>query len=340
MTRSRAVVPLLGIGLAGSLLLGLSTGAVPIPLENLVAMLTGHSGVEGSYVFWQLRLPRVLLAAVVGATLAVAGALLQGLLRNPLADPALVGVSAGGALGAATIILLSGSGLGAAVGGIAMGWIPAGAFLGSLVAVFGIHRLASVGGTTDIITLLLAGIAINALVGALLGLATFMADDAQLRSLAFWTLGSLGIASWPTLACIAPLCLLLLLCAPACSGGLNALALGEAEAGHLGYRVERLKRGILVLVAGGVGAAVAFTGIIGFVGLVIPHLVRLWAGPGHRTLVPASALAGAGLLVLADAASRTLLAPAELPIGILTSGIGAPCFLWMLMRNRVSMLHP
>jgi iron complex transport system permease protein len=262
----------------------------------------------------------------------MAGAIMQGLFRNPLADPGLVGVSSGAAVGAVTVLVLG------SVASVA--WLadervlPLAAFLGALVTAAIVQSLSRSSGITSVATLLLAGIAVNALAGSLMGLGTFFSSDAQLRSLSFWMLGSLGAASWKTLLWTLPLCGVLLVGGMRYASTLNALALGEAEAGHLGVGVERMKRHLILLTAAGVGACVAFTGIIGFLGLVVPHLARLWLGPDHRTLLPASALLGAVLLVLADALARTLAAPAEIPIGILTSLFGSPFFLWMLLRER------
>jgi iron complex transport system permease protein len=271
---------------------------------------------------------------MVGATLAVAGALMQGLFRNPLAEPGLVGVSSGAALGAVVVLVLGATILPNVPILSDVRVLPFAAFGGALIVSLLIQRLASSGGYTAVATLLLAGVAVNALAGSILGLSMFLADDAQLRSLTFWTLGSLGGAGWKTLAMAAPLCLILLICAPIFSGALNAIALGESEAAHLGFRVERMKKAMILLTAAGVGACVAFTGIIGFIGLVVPHLVRLMIGPDHRWLIPASALLGAILLAAADSLARTMVAPAELPIGILTSAVGAPFFIFMLLRQR------
>jgi iron complex transport system permease protein len=212
--------------------------------------------------------------------------------------------------------------------------LPLAAFAGGLAATWLVYRLATRDGRTAVATLLLAGVALGAVAGAGTGLLLFLADDAQLRSVTFWSLGSLGGATWTALAGVAPLLLLALLVALALARPLNALLLGEAEAFHLGVRVERAKRMAVGVAALGVGAAVAVSGVIGFVGLVVPHLGRLALGPDHRRLLPASALLGAALLLLADLAARTVAAPAELPIGILTALVGAPFFLWLLLRER------
>jgi iron complex transport system permease protein len=212
--------------------------------------------------------------------------------------------------------------------------LPFAAFIGALAVTGVVQRLATVSGYTAIATLLLVGMAINAFTSSMIGLATFLASEAQLRTLSFWTLGSLGAANWQVLGLAAPFCLALIVLAPIWAGALNALALGEAEAGHLGFRVEKIKTVLVVVTAAGVGASVAFTGIILFVGLVVPHIVRSLLGPDHRWLIPGSAMMGAAILTGSDTLARTVLSPAELPIGIITAGLGAPFFLYMLLRQR------
>lgn len=337
----------LGLLLAGALMLSLGLGAVAIPPGRVVAVLL-HGGGEGlpqagfardALVILNIRLPRTLLGLLVGAGLAVSGALMQGLFRNPLADPALVGVSAGAGLAAASVIVL-GDRLRAALGlagSMPYAVLPVAAFLGGLAATLGLYAVASRGGRTSVATLLLAGIALAALAGALTGLLVYASDDRQLRDLTFWSLGSLGGATWTKVAASAPAILPILLLVPLLGRGLNALVLGEAEAFHLGIAVERLKRCVILLVAVAVGAGVAAAGVIGFVGLVVPHALRLVIGPEHRRLLPACALLGGSLLVLADVAARLVVAPAELPIGIVTALVGAPVFLWLLLgRSGVS----
>jgi len=327
------------VGLVAALvivcLLGLSIGAMEIPLGDVWASLTGHP-VDARYgnVLWQLRIPRVLLAILIGGALAVAGALLQGLFRNPLADPTLIGSASGGALGAVFVIVIAAKVLPHVPLASDLRMLPLAAFLGALVVTWLVRRLSATEGYTAVATLLLVGVALNALTNALIGLATYLATDAQLRTLSFWTLGSLGAADWKVVSLAAPFCLALILLAPLWAGALNVFALGEAEAAHLGFNVEKTKTILVILTAAGVGASVAFTGIILFVGLVVPHMVRLAIGPDHRWLIPCSVLLGATLMVAADTAARTVVAPAELPIGILTATIGAPFFLFMLLRQR------
>lgn len=324
-------------------LLSIGMGAIRIPPGRVLAALSGGGDdpalARDAMVVLNIRLPRTLLGLMVGAGLAVSGALMQGLFRNPLADPALVGVSAGAGLAAACVIVL-GDRLIAHVGlpgPLPYAVLPAGAFLGGLAATLTLYALATRSGRTSVATMLLAGIALGALGGAMTGLLVYASDDRQLRDLTFWSLGSLGGATWTKVWASAPLILPVLAAVPFLGRGLNALVLGEAEAFHLGVPVERLKRVCIVLVAVAVGAGVAAAGVIGFVGLVVPHALRLVVGPEHRLLLPASALLGGALLVLADIAARLVAAPAELPIGIVTALVGAPVFLWLLLgRARLA----
>jgi iron complex transport system permease protein len=272
------------------------------------------------------------MGMLVGGALGACGAAVQALFRNPLADPALIGTASGAALAAALVIVLVRLPPGAPSWLLA-GLLPLAAFGGSTVATSAVYRLAGRAGVTMVGTLLLAGIAVNALAGAGTGLLSFVASDAQLRSLVFWSLGSLGGATWQALFGAAPLLLVAPLALPALAPSLNLLLLGEVEARHLGVDVERLKRRVVLLAALGVGAAVAVSGVIGFVGLVVPHLIRLAAGPDHRIVLPGSIVLGAALLVGADLLARTLVVPAELPIGIVTAFAGAPFFLWLLRRT-------
>ncbi len=332
----------LGLLLVLVLWLSLALGPVSLPLGDTLRAalrllglpLTADASLQqAELILSQIRMPRTLLGLAVGMVLALCGVAMQGLFRNPLADPGLVGVSSGAALGAAVAI----------VGGAAFGGLPEAfapyllsvcAFVGGLLVTALVYRLGRRDGQTNVATMLLAGIALTALAGAAIGLFTYLADDATLRTLTFWNLGSLNGASyarlWPLL--LATLAVALWL--PRRARALNALLLGESEARHLGFDVERLKRELVFCTALGVGAAVAAAGLIGFIGLVVPHLMRLLVGPDHRLLLPASALAGASLLLLADLVARLALAPAELPIGIVTALIGAPFFLYLLVRGR------
>lgn len=320
-------------------ILGLGLGATGVPASRVLAViadaLTGHAVTGGdALIILQVRLPRLLLGLLIGAALASSGALMQGLFRNPLADPGLIGVSAGAALAAAATIVLGDSLLAPSIGALPFSALPVGAFAGGLITMIGLYLIATRGGRTSIAIMLLAGVAFDALAGAGMGLFSYLSDDRQLRDLTFWTLGSLSGATWTKVVAITPFVLPTLLAMPFLARGLNALSLGEAEAFHLGIPVQRVKAAAILLVAVAVGASVAAAGMIGFVGIVVPHVLRLMAGANHKVLLPASALLGAALLVAADTVARTIAAPAELPIGILTAAIGAPFFLWLLLRRQ------
>jgi len=322
---------LLGLGfllLLLSLLLSLSLGAYQSVFADW--------GQGGALVFWHIRMPRVLLCVIAGVALGVSGALIQGLFRNPLADPSLIGVSSGAALGAALSLVIGWQWLG--ISGAP--WIQmSAAFVGALLVTTLTWWLAHSHHQVSITRLLLIGIAINALAAAALGWLSFLANDQQLRSLTFWMLGSLSGSMWTqVLSCLLIVALALgrVLIRGQTAQDLNALCLGPAQACLLGVDVGAVQRRCLVCVALSVGAVTALTGMIGFVGLLAPHLVRLVAGPDHRWVLPGSALVGAILVLLADTAARILVAPAELPLGVLTGLIGACTFVWMLRRQSLS----
>lgn len=332
--RARLLMLVLLALLALAVVTGLAVGAAGTSLWGALADLAAgrELALRDRVVLWEIRLPRVLMGCQVGAALAVSGAVLQGLFRNPLADPGIVGVSAGASLGAVSAIVLGGSLPMAALLGP---WLlPAAAFVGALIATLMLYRIATRQGRTSVATMLLAGIALTALAMALTGLLVYLADDTQLRDFTFWNLGSLAGATWSKLTVATPMILLPLLIVPFLARGLNGLALGEAAAAHMGVPVQRLKSVSVLIVAAVTGAAVAVSGGIGFIGIVVPHLLRLLSGPDHRMLLPNAALLGAALLLLADVISRIIIAPAELPIGILTALIGGPFFLFILLRQR------
>ncbi len=313
----------------------LGVGAVAIPLPDVVAALLGQGdGGQSSVIIEAVRLPRVLLATLAGGALAACGVLMQAFFRNPLADPALIGVATGGALGAVAVIVLGATVLGGFTALAPDLALPVAAFLGSLVTTLVIYALSRRDGTVDATGMLLAGVAVNAICGAGIGLLTFLATDAQLRNLTFWTLGSLSSAGWPQVVVVAVASALLVLVLPFLVRPLNALLLGDAEAHHLGVPVEALKIGLVVLTSIAAGAVVATCGVVGFVGLIAPHVARLLVGPDHRVQLPLAALLGALLMALADALARTAVAPAELPLGVLTALAGGPLFLWLLSRRR------
>ncbi len=321
--------------------LSLALGPVSLPLFDTVRAALRLAGVpiagqgleQAEMILGQIRLPRTLLGLAVGSVLALSGVAMQGLFRNPLADPGLVGVSSGAALGAA-IAIVAGSWFGGLPPQLEPYLLSICAFLGGLGVTALVYRLGRKDGQTSVATMLLAGVALTALAASAVGLFTYLADDATLRTLTFWNLGSLNGASYRRLWPLLVIALGVALWLPRRARALNALLLGESEARHLGVDVERLKRELVLCTALGVGAAVAAAGLIGFIGLVVPHLVRQVSGPDNRVLLPASLLAGASLLLFADLIARMALAPAELPIGIVTAFIGAPFFLYLLVRGR------
>ena len=369
-SRRRATLALLAALLLAVAAYSLTSGVISTSLGEVVAALPDALAVmlsldrsaapqastpQLAMILAEIRIPRLLLGLMVGAGLAICGAIMQGLFRNPMADPGLLGVSSGAALGAVLTIVLGGAlfgmlgdilggtlgdplgdPLGAParwpIGAIDPWLLPAMAFAGGVASILVVHRLSVVNGKTDIATMLLAGIAVNAITGAGIGLLSYIADDAQLRDLIFWSLGSLEITDRRKLLVALVFIVPALLWLPRYAPALNANLLGEREAGHLGVEMEKIKRQLIVLVALVVGISVSLSGVIGFVGLVVPHLIRILTGPDHRLLLPASALFGATLLIGADIVARTAVAPAEIPIGIITAILGGPFFLWLLMR--------
>ena len=334
--RGRAA--LLTLGMAAGLVVVAAVsgvlGAYEIPLGDLFASVLHRAGLGGreldrvgESVLWDIRFPRVVLAVLVGASLGCAGALMQGVFGNPLADPGVIGVSSGAAVGA--------------VGAIALGltffgnWTVAFCgFVSGLITVTAVYMLSRGGGRVEVVTLILTGIAVNAFAGAAIGLLMYSADNGALTGITFWQLGSLAQATWPKVLAVLPCALIGLLVAPRYARRLDLLALGERPARHLGVNVERLRVVLILVVALLTAAAVAVAGVIGFVGLVVPHLLRMAAGPGHRFLIPGSALGGALVLVSADLIARTAAAPAELPLGVLTALLGSPFFFWLLRTTR------
>ncbi len=312
----------------------IGSGPVPLTWGEIAHALSGSGSEQASALIWKLRLPRAVLAFVAGGVLGLCGAALQGLFRNPLADPGLIGISAGGTLGAVTAIV---TGFPVLLEGIPRGpllALPLAAFTGALLATAAVYRIAAWHGRIQVATLLLAGVAVNAIAGSMIGWLTFIATDGQLRDLTFWSLGSVGGASWENLAACAPFLLGAMLILPRHARALNAMALGEANARHMGVAVERVKRAIVLSTALAIGAVVAFTGAIGFVGLIGPHLFRLAAGPDHRWVFPGAFFTGGSLLAVADVIARTVVAPAEIPVGIIVATVGAPFFLFLLLKEK------
>ena len=322
------------------ILFGVAVGSSWMPINDVLSAFSDFLGLtEGGtssvkqYIVLNVRLPRVFAAVLVGAALATAGAALQSLFRNPLAEPGLVGISAGGTLGAVIVIVLGTSLFPIFIKDFGQFLLPIVAFVGATLTAFLVFKIASYKGNTQTATLLLAGIAIQALVFAVVGFLMTIASDAEIRSITFWTLGSFKQANWEALMVVSGAVGLSLVGLLRLANPLNLLLLGEAEARHLGMNVQRTKIIVILLVTLSVGVSVAFFGIIGFVGLVVPHLLRLTDGPNMKQLLPASALLGANLLVYGDLLSRAITIE-EIPIGVITSAIGAPFFIWLLLRQR------
>ncbi|GAB2538771.1 iron chelate uptake ABC transporter family permease subunit [Nocardia heshunensis] len=337
-TRSRTTLIFAG-ALAGLLLLAVisaAIGQVPTSYGEVAGSVFHRMGLDwgpmphhpaGYVTLWEVRFPRVVLAVLVGAALATAGALLQGVFANPLAEPGVIGVSAGAAVGAGTVIVIGGA--------FAAAWsVAAGAFVAGLGTTALVYLLSRSGGRTEVVTLILTGVAINAFAGGLISFLLFKASPAARDQLVFWQMGSLNGATWQAVNVVWPLTLVGIAAAIWMAPRLDLLALGESAARHLGVDVERLRRNIIVVVAILATAGVAFTGIILFVGLIVPHLVRMLVGPGHRVLIPLSAILGAAVLVAADIGARALVHNADLPLGMITSLVGGPFFFWLLRRTR------
>lgn len=334
--RATALFAALTVALVVMVVVSASRGQLAIPANEVIGSLMHRIGLDlgtmpshpqGDNTLWQVRFPRVAMAAIVGASLATAGALMQGIFGNPLAEPSIVGVSAGAALAAAVVIVFQIALLGP--------WtVAAAAFAGGLATTFAVYLLSRAGGRTEVVTLVLTGIAVNAVCSAGIALMLFLGDTQAREEIVFWQLGSLNGTRWPYVAIALPMCAAGVAGAVVLARKLDLLSLGDRSARHLGVNVERLRIVSIVLVAVLTAAAVAFAGIIGFVGLVVPHLIRMITGPGHRVLVPASALGGAVLLLVADLVARTAVPYADLPIGMLTALVGGPFFFWLLRRTR------
>ncbi len=339
----KRLVLALGLALlAISFIAGAARGAYAISPFQLWQVLLGWVNFSSPnapasaehLVFMNIRLPRLLLGVAAGAALGMSGALMQGLFRNPLADPGLIGVSSGAALAAGIAIVMGSLWFPDLPRSLGSWTLVVMAFTGSLLVTLLVYTLSQQDGSTRVGLMLLAGVAINALAGAGLGFLTFLANDEQLRSLQFWMLGSLGGAHWEGVMLVLSVVAVAMVAGLSLAKPLNAIALGEAQAALLGVPVERVKRFAVLVTALAVGAVTATTGIIGFVGLVAPHCVRLVAGPDHRVVLPASALLGAAMVLAADAVARTVVQPAELPLGVLTAFVGVPFFLLLLRHFR------
>lgn len=336
------ILLILAVVLVLTMVISSCVGAVQISFSELISIIAYHTGLsehqnfeaQQAAVFLNLRLPRVLLGVLIGAALGVSGAAIQGLFRNPLAEPGLIGISSGATLFAVIMIVLETKIFKELTGVIGFYALSLASFIGAGLTTMLVYRIAMRNGKTIITTLLLGGIAINALAGAFIGLLTYMATDAQLRNITFWSLGSLGGASWPTVTTLLPFVLIPVFGLPFLAKSLNALALGESQAMHMGVNVKVVKRIIIAMATMAVGASVAVAGMIAFIGLIIPHILRMTFTADHRLVVPGAALLGAALLTMADLIARTVVAPAELPIGILTAMIGAPVFIYIIITER------
>lgn len=342
-TRNTVIITGLGILLAVTLLFSVTIGAVSIPVQDVVIILLHKLGlftdvqVDSMHevVLTTIRFPRIFMTLLIGAALGVSGASLQGLFRNPLVEPSLIGVS-GGSAAAVVLVIVFGTSLALPTEGFLYNAIiPFTAFAGGLLATFLVLKLSNQAGKTNITVLVLVGVAINALAGAIIGLAVFYADENQLRTFTFWMLGDLGGATIGKLIIATPLLIVSIGALLFFSNTLNVVALGEAEAYHMGVNVERTTRRIVFFSALAVGVSVSLAGIIGFIGLVIPHLIRVLFNSDNRLVLPASVIGGAWLLIIADVIARTIVAPAELPIGVMTGLIGAPFFIVLLMKAKL-----
>ena len=325
-------------------LLSLTIGPMDLSLGKVARIVLEKTGIifqgetilqSEKIVVWNIRFTRTLLAVLVGGGLAMAGAAMQGVFRNPLADPGIIGVSGGGAIGAISMIVLWTRCFPELSARFGLYLVPLAAMAGAVAMTVLIYRLSLRRGQVDLISMLLVGIAINAIGGAFIGLVSaFVATAEELQTVTFWTMGSLSRATWELIFSGAFFVVVPMLFMPRLAQALNAFSLGEEDAQHLGVDVRRVKRALVALAASLVGATVALCGMIGFIPLVAPHIVRTAVGADHRFLLPVSALAGAVLLLLSDMAARTVVAPAELPIGILTGLFGAPVFLSLIMRRN------
>jgi len=325
----------------------LGMGAMDIPVKEVMLILLKKTGLfskreilpQYEAVIYIVRLPRVVLGILVGAGLGISGAAVQGIFRNPLAEPGLIGISAGASLIAVAIIALE-IGLITGLSNLLGYYLLAfGAFAGAGLAAMLVYQISRTDGRSNVATMLLAGIAINAMAGALTGLITYLANEQQLRNITFWMLGSLGGATWEMVWALFPFVLIPVITLPFMGKALNAFALGESQADHLGLKINEVKRNVVILSTMAVGASVSVSGVIGFVGLLVPHTVRLVIGVDNKYVLPASALLGALILTLADMIARTVVSPVELPIGVITALLGTPLFLYILIKDKKKLLQ-
>ncbi|MFJ4104511.1 FecCD family ABC transporter permease [Amycolatopsis japonica] len=329
-----AVFAVLIAGVVAVSLVSAGSGQYGIPLSQVLDSVLHRLGLSETRLdpfaegaLWQVRFPRVVMTLLVGGVLGVCGALMQGVFGNPLAEPAVVGVSSGAAVGASLSIVAGWTFFGAFT-------TPALGFAGGLVTTLLVYALSRSRGRSEVVTLILTGVAVNAVAMAIISFLMFSADQAAREQIVFWQLGSLAGSRWPYVMTVLPLVAVGVAVSVALARKLDLLALGERQARHLGVDVEKLRIGAVVVVALMAAAAVSYSGIIGFVGLIVPHGLRMLLGPGHRALIPASLFGGALLLAAADLGARTLFSYADLPIGMLTALVGGPFFFWLLLRTR------
>ena len=329
ISRQRHLLLTFLISLIVSALLGLSIGSFKISVFDI---LLGKLDELGSTILYTIRMPRVMLAAFVGASLAISGACLQGLFRNPLADPGLIGVSAGAALGAAFAIVFSSRFISLDFLGPYL--IPFSAIIGSASVIIILFVITKGFGYDGVTYMLLAGIAVNAIAGVGIGVLTYISDDSELRSLTFWTMGSFGGVTWPLIMPAIVVILFSIVWIIGLSRKLDLIQLGDVEASRLGINIKKVRFGVIISSAVVVGISVALSGMIGFVGLVVPHLVRILGGVNHLYVLIGSAIFGSILMVISDMMCRVIISPAELPVGLITSGLGSPFFLWLIFKMR------
>ncbi len=338
MLSAKTLCVIAAIALYFATVASISMGAMNISmmdsLKSLLPMSNHDLPAHVTMIVQQVRLPRTLLAIAVGGILAISGAVMQGLFRNPLADPGIIGVSSGAALGAALAIVVFGNLASQYPNLLLFGTVPMFACIGGAITTFAVYRLGTSSNGTSVTMMLLSGVAISALAGAALGLLNYFADDQALRDLSLWTMGSLAGANQKGLWLAFVTLIVLFIVYYRDADKLNAMLLGEAEARHMGINVQALKRRLIVLAAFGVGVTVALAGMIGFIGLIVPHLARMIIGPNYRSLLPVTLLMGALLLLISDMLARTIIAPLDMPVGIVTALLGAPFFVWLLIKQK------
>ena len=329
ISRQRHLLLTFLISLIVSALLAVTIGSFKISVFDI---LLGKLDELGSTILYTIRMPRVMLAAFVGASLAISGACLQGLFRNPLADPGLIGVSAGAALGAAFAIVFSSRFI--SLDFLDPYLIPFSAIIGSASVIIILFFITKGFGYDGVTYMLLAGIAVNAIAGVGIGVLTYISDDSELRSLTFWTMGSFGGVTWPLIMPAIVVILFSIVWIIGLSRKLDLIQLGDVEASRLGINIKKVRFGVIISSAVVVGISVALSGMIGFVGLVVPHLVRILGGVNHLYVLIGSAIFGSILMVISDMMCRVIISPAELPVGLITSGLGSPFFLWLIFKMR------